>query len=733
MLNQRLIFIFAAFVLIFCALGVRLVHLQVNEVDEWREKMRAYVHHQNKIETARGSIVDRNGVVVAFDDPCYDLAIDYRAMNLDDRWLGYLAGKKLKQETFTNKTERARRFAELKAEIAAKVDAIPDALATICDTSSLTDPSPDAPPREKIYWRFEEIRQRISILRQDYWSRAYDAETDKLKAAGGEAIDDAVFNEPLREERIAHTIIPHIPDAVASYFRLHADDYPGLVVVDSLTRRYPYKNVACQVLGTMRGVDGEAIKKNRFVLPNLLADNEPGNLSGYLPGDRMGEAGIEKLCEDQLRGTRGVVLIDEAAGPTTAPANASATETSSERRINPVVGKSVQLTLDIALQRDIEKALYDPSRGLLKGGDGLDHHVALVVLSLDGQVLSMVSTPGYDPNTIDDTRVDLIKAKFDRPLANRATEAYRPGSIVKPLIAAAALNDHVIDLQTTVNCVGHLFPGRPTIFKCAEVHGQVELIHAIAESCNIYFYNVGDKMGVDNLVRWFRLYGLDSDTGFELPDHGGRLKFREGTDTDTLRNEARFFGIGEGGIDSTPLQIANAYATLLRGGREVTPRILAATPVHESQSFTLAPGTLGIIKDAMRKTVTIGTAKETFRDLKLAGPGGPGVGGKTGTADVTNKPVLDENGEQAVDKDHPLTNRDGTPALGPNGERLYRKLYDRGTHSWFVAFTPVDRPKFVIVAFKEFAGYGGKYAAPIVKEAILDLERHGYLPPADVR
>jgi penicillin-binding protein 2 len=421
------------------------------------------------------------------------------------------------------------------------------------------------------------------------------------------------------------------------------------------------------------------------------------------------------------------VLIEEGNAPAPATTNASASEASSEKRIDPVAGKTVQLTLDIALQADIEKALYDPSRGLLKGKDGLDHHIALVILSLDGQVLSMISTPGYDPYTIDDTRVQLIKSKYDRPLANRATEAYRPGSIVKPLVAAAALNDHVIDLQTTVNCTGHLFPGRPTIFKCDEVHGQVELIHAIAESCNIYFYNVGDRMGVDNMVRWFRLYGLDSDTGFELPDHGGRLKYREGSDTDTLRNEARFFGIGEGGIDATPLQIANAYATLLRGGKMVMPRILADTPVHASQAFTLAPGTLDIVKSAMRKTVQIGTAKDTFKGMRLD------VAGKTGTADVTNKPVFDENGEQAVDKEHPLTNRDGTPALGPNGERLYRKLYEDGTHSWFVGYAPAERPKFVVVAFKEFAGYGGKFAAPIVKEAMLELERHNYLPAADVR
>jgi penicillin-binding protein 2 len=198
-------------------------------------------------------------------------------------------------------------------------------------------------------------------------------------------------------------------------------------------------------------------------------------------------------------------------------------------------------------------------------------------------------------------------------------------------------------------------------------------------------------------------------------------------DVETLRTDARFLGIGEGEIDTTPLQMANAYATLLGGGRHVTPRILAGTPPQVTQAFTLPRGVLEVIKDSMRKTVTQGTAKETFRDIKLP------VAGKTGTADVSNKPVLDENGEHMVDLNRPLKNRDKTPALGPNGEQLYAKMYEPGAHSWFVGYAPADNPKFVIVAFKEFAGYGGKYAGPLVREAVLQLQRRNYLPAVDVK
>jgi cell division protein FtsI/penicillin-binding protein 2 len=157
----------------------------------------------------------------------------------------------------------------------------------------------------------------------------------------------------------------------------------------------------------------------------------------------------------------------------------------------------------------------------------------------------------------------------------------------------------------------------------------------------------------------------------------------------------------------------------------VIPRILADTPSHETQVFTLPGGALEVLKDAMRKTVKSGTAREVFRDMKLP------VAGKTGTADVSNRPVM-ENGEQAVDLNYPLKNRDGTPALGPNGEQLYKKLYEDGEHSWFAGYAPADDPKFVIVAFKEFAGGGGKHAAPLVKEAVLHLQRHNYLRAVDV-
>ncbi len=720
MLNRRLIILFAVFVFAFCALGMRLFHLQVTESEHWKEEMRSYVHRHNKIETARGAILDRTGKRLAYDNACYDLAIDYRAMNLDDRWLASLAREKLKGETFPDRATRFRRLVETKAEIAAKVERIPEEIAARCDTSALSELTDDPSPKERVFARFEQIRQLIVQLRQNKWSRSYNAMEDQMRAAGGEAMDEAAFNEPLKEEHIEHTIIPNIPDAEAFVFRQHPEDFPGIVVVDSRVRVYPYQTVACHLLGTLRSVDGPTQRKRRFVLPNLLSDNDAGDLGGYLQGDRMGESGLERVLESELRGTRGVRLVETGV-------SGDGTDATVERRIEPMLGKSVRTTLDISLQADLEAAIKDPARGFAKGQDGKDHVVAVVVLSMDGQVLAMMSTPGYDPNKIDDERVKLGQAKYERPLANRALEGFRPGSTIKPLVAAAGLTEGVITPETSVTCVGHMFAGRPTIFKCAEVHGTVSLDAAIAESCNIYFYNAGDRLGVEKLVSWFHGYGFGKESGFELPDSNGIVKPDfDSRDADTLRNEARFMGIGEGPIDTTPLQLASAYATLLRGGQRIAPRILVDTPPAVSQPFTLSAATLAAVKHGMRGVILNGTGKRVFKDMQLA------VGGKTGTADVTNKPVFDEQGNPVFNVDKPLTNRDGTPRLDDDKKPMYERVYERGTHAWFVGYAPAEEPKFVVVAVKEFGGHGGSQAAPMVKEAFLQLERHGYLKPLDV-
>ena len=334
-------------------------------------------------------------------------------------------------------------------------------------------------------------------------------------------------------------------------------------------------------------------------------------------------------------------------------------------------------------------------------------------------------------------RPQLNSDIYRRPLANRALQAYAPGSTVKPLLASAGLTENVITPQTTVVCNGFLFANRPTMFRCSiyqetngrVTHGPLELEDALALSCNIYFYTLGGKLGIDRLVHWFDAYGLGRDSGFELPESDGVIpRLTENRDASDERTEALQLGIGEGPLTATPLQMANAYATLLRSGLEIAPRILLNAPQVRNQRFQLDPAILATVKSGMRAVITRGTAKEIFTNFHLP------IAGKTGTAD-TSRPAFDDNGQPVYDANRPLVDSDNKPRVDKDGQAMFARASEKGTDAWFLAYAPASEdvpPKFIVAAVKEFGGYGGKASAPMVKEALMQLERHHYLDAADI-
>ncbi len=742
MLNRRLITLFILFTLGFLALGLRLAKLQLADASHWQEQMQNATRRTYSIDTARGAILDRNGQVLAKDVPCDDLAIDYRAMNGDDQWLSSMALKRIASEKFDNAADKRRRRDEMKKIIADQVDTIPEAIAQVCRI-----------PKEDILARYEDIRQRIHLLHQDLWFRKYDrqnpaatdADDDKDSSADDQPLDLTYRKEDLTDERRAHTIVHNLPPLIANYFRQHADDFPGLIVRDDANLRvYPNGEIASQVIGTLRTINGDEIARDidenpdekvpKFKLPDF--DGDPGDLSGYQPGDSIGESGAEKILDPYLHGTQGAGLHIVGNGNTG----------DSDQRIEPIPGKDVRLTLDIALQRDIHNALKDPNKHLLWGTNTAtdqtehkDHFVALVVLRIaDGQILTMLSWPNFDPNTIDQTRVALNHDDFRRPLANRALDSYQPGSTVKPLLATAGLTEGVITPETTITCNGYLFPDRPKAFRCSiyvetngrATHGPLQLEDAIAQSCNIYFYTLGGRLGIDKITNWFRAYGIDQYSGFELEskDHPRGLlpTLTDPRDANEDRTESLFLGIGQGNVGATPLQMANAYATLLRGGLAISPRLVIGNPPTQEQRFRLDPSIVATVRGGMEAVVSRGTAKEIFRGMHLP------IAGKTGTAD-TSRPMFDEaTGQPVYDTNRPILDPDGHPRLDPDGKPLYHRASQTGTDAWFVAYAPADNPQYVVAAVMEFGGFGGKAAAPMVKEALLQMERHGYLEKMDV-
>ena len=740
MLNRRLWILFFAFMMAFIALAVRLAGLQLGDVSAARSEVVRFLHPQADIESYRGSIIDRNGQVLARDVASDELAIDYRALTLDDTWLTKKAAERLRAThewgNFESRAQRNQRLDQEKAILAGRIEQIPQKLAAAFAQFDGTSVEVEL---ERINNRYSEIIARIFAIREDIWTRQYRRDAAAQAPSTGDsdadlddkALDDRFSMIKPADEVSAHMLRTDLAPTLALYFRQHAQEFPGLVVRDQAQynrREYPFGEAAAHIVGTLRSVDQATLKARPFRKPNLLAasamlPNDGGvmeGLAGYLPGDSMGETGVEKLAEAQLHGTRGERLLDLSASTDRAGA-----ATANAARIEPVPGKDVRLTIDASLQKDIFDALKDPAKGLLRGRDEKDHFVALVVLSMDGQLLTVISYPSYDPNTLDDNRGVWMRDTYRTPLVNRATSAtYNPGSTVKPLEAVAALTEHVITPSEEITCVGHLYPGRPDIFKCDATHNAISLVEAIGKSCNVFFYTVGGRMGVDRLVKWYGDYGFGHDTGMELPEAPGHLPKPDHSDAETNKTNAIFMGIGQGPIDVTPLQMANAYATLLRGGVAIPPRIMASTPPTQTQSLHFAAQDLATVRKGMEQCTTVGTAKDMFRNFHLR------VAGKTGTAEK-DRGVFDADGHPVEDTSRPLI-KNGVPQFKPDGTPQYRQLVERGDDAWFVGYAPADKPQYVVAAIMEWGGFGGIRAAPMVKEAFIQLQRHGYLPQLDV-
>ncbi len=683
MFIRRLIVLFLVLGLFGIVLMTRLSGLQLSQSDKWERQAKMFMQRHNPIETNRGTIADRLGRPVAIDEPAYDLAIDYRAMNLDDLWLTRLARKRLAVRGLTTRISQRPYLAETKEQIAAQVERIPDLIAEKCNI-----------PREQILERYQNVRSRISALRQRVIK--YNKDTDAEAVARGDY--DVDWGVEFRDERAAHTLVAAIPNTLALELQKVLDDYPGLVIQDSKKRAHPYKDVAAHIVGYMRPVDEATRRAKPFERPDLSNDDwndEPGNLHGYLVGDRMGAVGVERYAEDVLRGARGVRLI-------------TLDDNDQERRVDPISGQNVRMTIDIELQKELQAALQNPRRGLLRGEDGKDHNVALVVLNiLNGDVLVMMSLPTFD---LDRYEYDYSSLVTDPniPLLNRTVASvYPPGSTIKPIVAAAALMNNVVSPSEQIVCNGYLYPSNKNAYRCmiyrltGHGHGPLDMPRALEMSCNIYFYTMGQRLGLDRLINAYDLVGFGKRTGINLREEtdGSLLAPGSVKDADRARVEATFMAIGQGRIAVTPLQMANAYATLLRGGTRLAPRIILGESRTPTRPVAIPTWAVQQVHQGM--SLVVQGDHGTARSMRLRLP----IAGKTGSAEAT-RTVINADGNKEVVSD---------------------------SDAWFVGYAPADHPQYVVAAVMEFGGHGGTMAVPMVREAILAMQRRGYLPAMDVQ
>ncbi len=449
-------------------------------------------------------------------------------------------------------------------------------------------------------------------------------------------------------------------------------DLPGVQVDVRIRRNYIHGSFASHLIGYLGEVSPEELSR--------------GTSTGLRSGDTIGKFGVERTFEAFLRGEPGGRQVEvNASGQVMRVLNTVAARP----------GRNVHLTIDHALQQRTEQ--------LLEGIAG----AAVAVDPQNGRVLAMASSPPFAPNAfvsgIDAARWDALISHPFRPLENKATQGeYPPGSTFKIVTAIAGLEEKVIDETSTFDCAGFVsFAGRD--YRCwkKEGHGRVDIHRALAESCDVFFYRVGQRLGVDRIAWYAKACGLGTGTGIGLePEARGLIpssvwkKKRFGVpwqDGETLS-----IAIGQGYNLTTPLQMAMLTAAVANGGTRYRPRILDRVETMDGdvvlRSLPEAIGklpasarTLAIVQQGLTAVVNgeRGTARRVhLNDIEIAG--------KTGTSQVVGR-------------------REGGDDYTPPHLRA---------HAWFVCYAPTSAPRIAIAVVVENGEHGSSATGPIAREMV---------------
>lgn len=478
-------------------------------------------------------------------------------------------------------------------------------------------------------------------------------------------------------------------DVVAA-LETHAGELRGIDVVPVPVRYYPYGSLAAHMLGYMREVDADTLAR--------LQDSD------YRAGDRLGAVGVERRWESYLRGQRGWRKFIRGRAVRERMEELEERYLEEPRRQEPIPGRDVSLTVDIELERSIERAM----RGQLAG--------AVVVVDVrTGRILAALSKPSFDPNVISGGNgKEAVRQAFRRylndplkpTLDKTISAAYPPGSTYKPFSALAGLEQRIINPRSEVDCRGGYEYGK-RYFRCTGVHRHVNLHEAMVQSCNSYFYELGSQINIDSLVEIGMEFGLGTKTGIGInPEARGRMPTRGWY---TRRYKGAFRGgftllaaIGQGASTVNVLQLALSYAALANGGTLYQPQVVRSIETSDGtivQDFPprvrhmveLNQEDLTLIKDGLVGVVREreGTAhKEAGDEVDMAG--------KTGTAQVSH--------------------------VTPRGVDPDKVWYFNRDHAWFAGYAPTQSPEIAIVVLVEHGGGGGKNAVPIASRVVRDWQ-----------
>lgn len=456
-------------------------------------------------------------------------------------------------------------------------------------------------------------------------------------------------------------------------------DLPGVFLDVEHVRHYQHGELGSHLLGYIGEINEDQLREARA--------------HGYRMGDYIGQAGVEKAYERALRGEKGAREVE---------VDALGRELQVVQEREPGPGRNLVLTLDLDLQQLVEEAMAGQAGSIV------------VMDPRNGEILAMVSKPAYDPNLFvtgisHQNWMRLLKDPR-KPLQNRAIQAqYPPGSTYKIVMAIAGLEEGVINPKTTVHCNG-LFPFGNRVFRDWKRtgHGLVNVHSAMVQSCDIFFYTLGHRLGIDTIARYAKGFGLGSPTGFDpLHEKPGLVPSttwkRQARGEPWYPGETISAAIGQGYNLVTPLQLVNVISAVANGGVLYKPRLIKRLETHEGNviqeygserlgEIPARPETLRIVQQSLWGVVNEprGTAwRARLEQVPIAG--------KTGTVQVISN--------------------------SPKGDKLPERFRD---HGWFVAYAPYDNPQLAIAIIGEHSGRGGSTYAPLARKIV---EHHFKLPP----
>jgi penicillin-binding protein 2 len=499
----------------------------------------------------------------------------------------------------------------------------------------------------------------------------------------------------IRRTVLLHKVYESVPvklllnEEEMARFAVHRYQFAGVDIRARLARHYPLREMGVHAIGYVSAINEQDLKQI--------------DSAEYAGTSLIGKLGVEGAYEQQLHGKPGFREIEvNAAGRPVDKQGGYATKLNTRP---PVAGEDLILGMDVRVQKVAEEALVG------KRGS---------VVALDpktGDIIALASTPGFDPNDfvrgLSVAQYSALSNNIDVPLLNRALRgAYPPGSTVKPLYALAAQHYGILTPEHVEYCPGYFtLPGSSNKYRDDKVHGSLDMRHAISESCDVYFYRLADKMGIDRMHAFMSAFGYGELTGIDIPGEKQglyaspewkRRVFKRKADQVWFPGESISMGIGQGPITVTPLQQAHFAAEIAERGKIIAmPRLVAATRAPGSVTVVPRSSTFAkpidmatdeqwdVIYDGMIGAVTQpgATAYLAFRGAlyKLAG--------KTGTAQV----VTVKQTESTKHQDADVRKRE---------------------HAWFIAFAPVDDPKIAISVLIENGGFGGSTAGPIARKVL---------------